>query len=177
MKKAVMCIVQNRGAAEAIVSQLQSAGFTSSDISVLFPNKEGTKDFAHEHNTKAPEGAVAGVGTGGVLGGTLGLLAGIGALAIPGVGPFIAAGPIMAALSGAAVGATVGGLTGALVGMGIPEYEAKRYEGRIKEGNYLISVHTDDSTQRQRAKEIFERAGCEDISSASEANAPRAANA
>src|SRR5580698_2208249 len=139
MKKAVMCIVQNRVAAESIVGQLLSAGFTNNDISVLFPDKAGTKDFAHEHSTKAPEGAVAGVGTGGVIGGTLGLLAGIGALAIPGLGPFIAAGPLLAALSGAAVGAAVGGIAGALVGMGIPEYEAKRYEGKIRKGNVLIS--------------------------------------
>lgn len=132
MKKAVMCIVQNQNQLEPVVGQLQGAGFSNNDISVLFPNKSGTKDFAHEHNTKAPEGAVAGAGAGGVLGGTLGLLAGIGALAIPGLGPFIAAGPIFAALSGAAAGAAVGGIAGALVGMGIPEIEAKRYEGKIK---------------------------------------------
>src|SRR6185503_9448246 len=117
----------------------QSVGFTPNDVSVLFPDKQGTKDFAHEHNTKAPEGAVAGAGTGGVLGGTVGLLAGIGALAIPGVGPFLAAGPIMAALSGAAVGATVGGIAGALVGLGIPEFEAKRYAGKVQGGNVLVS--------------------------------------
>jgi hypothetical protein len=177
MSQSVFCIAKTEGQAQRVVVDLKAAGFSNNDISVLFPDKTGTRDFAHEHNTKAPEGTATGAGVGGVLGGTLGWLAGIGTLAIPGLGPFIAAGPIMAALSGAAVGATVGGLTGALVGMGIPEYEAKRYEGRIKEGNYLISVHTDDSTQRGRAKEIFERAGCEDISSASEANAPRAANA
>src|SRR5580704_174170 len=163
MKKAVMCIVQNRSAAEIIVSRLQSAGFSNNDISVLFPNKDGTKDFAHEHNTKAPEGAIAGAGTGGVLGGTVGLLAGIGALAIPGLGPFIAAGPLMAALSGAAAGAAVGGITGALVGMGIPEIEAKRYEGKIKGGNLLISVHTESSDERTRAENIFKAAKADDI--------------
>src|ERR1017187_3651883 len=168
MKKAVMCIVQNRSKAESIVGQLQQAGFSNSDISVLFPNKEGTKDFAHEHNTKAPEGAVAGVGAGGVLGGTLGLLAGIGALAIPGFGPFIAAGPLLAALSGAAAGATVGGIAGALVGMGIPEIEAKRYEGKIKGGNLLISVHTETSEQQKRAEEIFKAAKADYICSTTE---------
>jgi uncharacterized membrane protein len=175
MSKAVFGIAKTEGQAQRIVVDLKDAGFSNNDISVLFPDKTGTRDFAHEHNTKAPEGATTGATTGGLLGGALGWLAGIGSLAIPGVGPFIAAGPIMAALSGAAVGATVGGITGALVGMGIPEYEAKRYEGRIREGNYLISVHTEDSTQSKRAKEIFERAGAEDISSAGEASAPREA--
>ncbi len=177
MSQAVFCIAKTEGQAQRIVVDLKSGGFSSNDISVLFPDKTGTRDFAHEHNTKAPEGTATGASVGGLLGGTLGWLAGIGSLAIPGIGPFIAAGPIMAALSGAAVGATVGGVTGALVGMGIPEYEAKRYEGRIKEGNYLISVHTEDSTQRGRAKEIFERAGAEDIASAGESSAPRAVNA
>ena len=175
MSKAVFGIAKTEGQAQRIVVDLKDAGFSSNDISVLFPDKTGTRDFAHEHNTKAPEGATTGATTGGLLGGALGWLAGIGSLAIPGVGPFIAAGPIMAALSGAAVGATVGGITGALVGMGIPEYEAKRYEGRIREGNYLISVHTEDSNQAKSAKEIFERAGAEDISSAGEASAPREA--
>jgi uncharacterized membrane protein len=175
MSKAVFGIAKTEGQAQRIVVDLKDAGFSNNDISVLFPDKTGTRDFAHEHNTKAPEGATTGATTGGLLGGALGWLAGIGSLAIPGVGPFIAAGPIMAALTGAAVGATVGGITGALVGMGIPEYEAKRYEGRIREGNYLISVHTEDSTQSKRAKEIFERAGAEDISSAGEASAPREA--
>lgn len=173
MKKAVMCIVQNQSQAESIVGQLQTAGFSNTDISVLFPNKDGTRDFAHEHNTKAPEGAVAGAGTGGVLGGTLGLLAGIGALAIPGLGPFIAAGPLLAALSGAAAGAAVGGVTGALVGLGIPEIEAKRYEGKIKGGNLLISVHTESSEEQKRAEQIFKTANAEDICSASESSVPK----
>jgi len=169
MSKAVFCIAKSQTQAEAIVDQLKMAGFTYDDISVLFPDKQGSKDFAHEHHTKAPEGAATGAGTGGVVGGTLGLLAGIGSLAIPGVGPFIAAGPIMAALSGAAVGAAVGGIAGALIGLGIPEYEAKRYEGKIRKGNILISVHTEDSTEASRVKEIFEQNNAEDISSTKEA--------
>ena len=131
----------------------------------------GSKDFAHKKNTKAPEGATAGAGTGVVLGGALGWLVGIGALAIPGLGPFIAAGPIMAALAGAGIGSAVGGLTGALIGMGIPEYEAKRYEGRVKDGGILISVHSDGSEWTKRAKEILERTGAQDISSAGESSA------
>lgn len=169
MEKAVFCIANSETQARSIVDQLKAAGFSNNDISVLFPDKSGTKDFAHEQHTKAPEGAAAGAGTGGVLGGALGWLVGIGTLAIPGLGPFIAAGPIMAALSGAAAGAAIGGLSGALIGMGIPEYEAKRYEGKIKEGNILISVHTDDSTERSRAKDIFTRAGADDISYTGEA--------
>jgi hypothetical protein len=173
-KQAVFCIAKSDVEAERIVSELKTAGFSNTDISVLFPDREGTRDFAHEKNTKAPEGAATGAGAGGLLGGGLGWLVGIGALAIPGVGPFIAAGPIMAALGGAALGATVGGLTGALVGMGIPELEAKRYEGKLKEGNILISVHTDDSDERSRAKDIFKRAGAEDISSTGESTPPKA---
>src|SRR5262245_55679850 len=169
MAQAVFCLAQTEAQAIAIVDRLKAAGFSANDISVLFPDKTGTKDFAHEHHTKAPEGAAAGAGTGGILGGALGWLVGIGALAIPGLGPFIAAGPIMAALSGAAAGAALGGLTGALIGFGIPEYEAKRYEGKLKEGNLLSSVHADDSTERDRAKTIFEEAGAEDISYTEEA--------
>jgi len=172
-KKAVICIASSETQAEAIVNRLKSTGFSNSDISVLFPDKRGTKDFAHEHHTKAPEGATTGASAGGVVGGALGWLAGIGALAIPGVGPLIAAGPIMAALSGAAVGAAVGGVTGALVGMGIPEYEAKRYEGKIKGGNILISVHSEDSEQTKRAKAIFEEFGAQDISTTGEADVPK----
>jgi hypothetical protein len=174
MKKAVMCIVQTVSQAESVVAQLQGAGFSNNDISVLFPDKQGSKDFAHAHSTKAPEGAIAGVGAGGAIGGTLGLLAGIGALAIPGFGPFIAAGPLMAALSGAAAGATVGGVTGALVGMGIPEIEAKRYEGKIKGGNMLVSVHTESGDERTRAEKIFKAAKADDICSVGEAGVPKA---
>jgi hypothetical protein len=168
MSKSIFCIAARDEQANRIIDSLKAAGFSNNDISVLFPDKTTTKNFAHEKNTKAPEGAVAGAGTGLAVGATLGWLAGIGMLAIPGVGPFIAAGPIMAALSGAAVGGTLGGLTGALVGMGIPEFEARRYEGRVKNGNILISVHSDDSDETSRAKKIFEEAGAEDISSAGE---------
>src|SRR4029077_4447626 len=135
------------------------------DISVLLPENIGTKEFGHEKHTKAPEGTTAGAGAGAVVGGTLGLLVGIGALAIPGLGPFIAAGPIMAALAGAGTGGVVGGLIGALVGMGIPEYEAKRYEGLIKEGRVLLSVHCDSSDWVKRAKNILERTGAQDVAS------------
>jgi hypothetical protein len=172
MSKAVFGLARDEGQACAIVEELQSAGFSNNDISVLLPDKAGTRDFAHEKGTKAPEGAVTGATTGGVLGGTLGWLAGIGALAIPGVGPFIAAGPIMAALSGAAIGATAGGITGALIGMGIPEYEAKRYEGKIRDGRILLSVHSEDSDTTRRAKDIFERRGVEDIATAGEESVP-----
>lgn len=171
MAKAVFCIAKTETQAISIVDQLKAAGFSGNDISVLFPDKSGTRDFAHERNTKAPEGAATGAGAGGVLGGALGWLMGVGALAIPGLGPFIAAGPIMAALGGAAAGAALGGVTGALVGLGIPEYEAKQYEGKLREGNILISVHAEDSTERNRAKTIFERAGADDISSSGEARA------
>ncbi len=177
--KAVIGLVSTQAQAESIVSQLQSAGFSTNDISALFADKSGTRDFAHEKNTKAPEGAVAGAGAGGAIGGTLGLLAGIGALAIPGLGPFIAAGPIMAALSGAAAGAAVGGIAGALVGMGIPEVEAKQYEGKIKSGNILLSVHVDDRDERSRAKKILEKSGAVDIATIGEesVSAKRAGNA
>lgn len=170
MSSAVFCIVKSSAQATQVVDRLKSAGFSNNDISVLMPDKSGTKDFAVDNATKAPEGAATGAGAGAVLGGGLGWLAGIGALAIPGLGPLIAAGPIMAALTGAAVGGTLGGVTGALVGLGIPEYEAKRYEGKIKGGNILISVHSDDSNETERAKEIFKAAGAEDISSAKEAS-------
>ncbi len=168
---AVFGIYPNRAALESGIMSLKDANFRNEDISVLFPENVGTKDFAHEKGTKAPEGAATGAGTGAVVGGVLGWLAGIGAIAIPGVGPFIAAGPIMGALAGLGVGGAVGGLTGALVGMGIPEYEAKRYEGRIKKGGILVSVHADSSEWARRAKDILERTGAEDISSTGEASA------
>src|SRR5580765_5244457 len=165
---AVFGIYPNRTSVESAVDALKAAEFRNSDISVLFPENSGTKDFAHEKSTKAPEGATTGAGTGALLGGGLGWLVGIGALAIPGLGPFIAAGPIVAALAGAGAGGALGGLTGALVGMGIPEYEAKRYEGRVKDGGILLSVHSDDSQWTKKAKEILERTGAEDISSTGE---------
>jgi hypothetical protein len=172
-KKAVFGIAKSESQAVMIADQLKMAGFTNNDVSVLFPDKQGTKDFAHEQHTKAPEGAATGATGGAVLGGALGWMVGIGALAIPGLGPFIAAGPIMAALAGAAGGAAVGGLTGALIGMGIPEYEAKRYEGKVKDGNILMSVHTEDGKERDRAKEIFVKGGAEDISYTGEASVSR----
>jgi heat induced stress protein YflT/ActD protein len=168
---AVYGIYATETAVEVAVDTLRAEGFRNTDISVLFPDNKGTKDFAHEKATKAPEGAAAGAGTGAVLGGALGWLVGIGSLAIPGAGPFIAAGPIMAALAGAGVGGTVGGITGALVGVGIPEYEAKRYEGRIKKGDILLSVHCDSSDWTKKAKRILERTGAEDVSSSGEASA------
>ena len=170
---AVFGIYPDRTRAENAVDTLKAANFRNTDISVLLPEGAGTKDFAHEKNTKAPEGATAGAGTGALLGGGLGWLLGIGALAIPGLGPFIAAGPIMAALAGAGVGGAVGGLTGALIGMGIPEYEAKRYEGRVKDGGILLSVHSDDATWTKRAKEILEHTGAQDVSSTVEATAEK----
>ena len=165
---AVFGIYPTYGAVDGAVESLRNSGFRNTDISVLFPENVGTKDFAMEKGTKAPEGATTGAGTGAVVGGALGWLAGIGALAIPGLGPFIAAGPIMAALAGAGVGGAVGGVTGALVGMGIPEYEAKRYEGRVKKGGILLSVHSDNSGWTARAKKILEHTGAEDISSTGE---------
>ena len=168
MSKSVFCIATTQGQAERIVEQLQAQGFAASEISVLLPDTSGTGDFGHVKSTKASEGVAAGAATGGLAGGALGLLAGIGALAIPGVGPFIAAGPIMAALAGMGVGGAVGGVTGALVGMGIPEYEAKRYEGRVVNGGILLSVHSDNSEWTSRAKTILEDTGAEDISSTGE---------
>jgi hypothetical protein len=162
--KSVYAIATSEARGNQIVDSLSKSGFSTNDISVLFPDKETTHEFSHEKNTKAPEGSVTGAATGGVLGGTLGLLVGIGALAIPGVGPLIAAGPLLAALSGAAAGATVGGITGGLIGLGIPEYEAKRYENRLAEGNILISILAETGDQVDRAKEILKNAGAEDIS-------------
>src|ERR1700726_3366136 len=168
---AVFGIYPNYASVENGVDGLKAAGFSNRDISVLFPQTAGSKDFAHEKGTKAPEGATAGAGTGVVLGGAMGWLMGIGALAIPGLGPFIAAGPIMAMLAGAGVGGAVGGVAGALVGMGIPEYEAKRYEGRVKDGGILLSVHSDSSDWTKKAKQILKRTGAQDISSSGEASA------
>jgi hypothetical protein len=153
------------------IETLESEGYRTTDISVLFPENQGTKDFAHEKGTKAPEGAATGAGSGAVVGGALGWLAGVGSIAIPGVGPFLAAGPIMAALAGAGAGGATGGLVGALIGAGIPEYEAKRYEGRIREGGILLSVHCDNSEWTSKAKDLLERTGADDVSSTGEAGA------
>ncbi|MGC1342087.1 MAG: hypothetical protein WA854_07165 [Candidatus Binataceae bacterium] len=172
-KKSVIGIAKTQSEAIVIADNLKAAGFTSNDVSVLFPDKQGTKDFAHEQHTKAPEGAATGAGSGAILGGALGWMVGIGALAIPGLGIFIAAGPIMALLAGAAGVAAVGGLTGALIGLGIPEYEAKRYEGKVKDGNILLSIHTEDSKERDRARKILEEGGAQDISYTGETSVPK----
>lgn len=169
--KAVFGIYSSRVGVESAVNALKAAGFRSSDISVLMPESVATREFAHEKHTKAPEGAATGAGTGAVIGGALGWLAGIGALAIPGVGPLIAAGPIVAALAGAGAGGAVGGIAGALIGMGIPEYEAKRYEGSINKGGILLSVHSESSEEVDHAKEILKSTGAKDISSTGEAKA------
>ena len=169
---AVFGLFKTRFQLEAAVDALRLSGFRTSDISALLPDAQSTSQVAHEKHTKAPEGALAGATAGGAVGGTLGLLAGLGLLAIPGIGPLIAAGPIVAALAGAGVGGAVGTLTGTLVGMGIPEYEAKLYEGKLKEGNILVAVHTEDSNERSRAKKIFEDCGAE-VSTTSEAGVPK----
>src|SRR5437764_2088967 len=168
---AVFGIYPDRLSTENAVAALREAHFRSTDISVLFPENSGTKDLAHEKNTKAPEGVATGATSGAVIGGTLGWLVGIGALAIPGLGPFIAAGPVVAALAGVGAGGAVGGIAGALIGLGIPEYEAKRYEGRIKGGGILLSVHSDNADWTKRAKQIMEDTGAQDVSSSSEAKA------
>ena len=168
---AVFGIYPDQLTAEDAVDSLKETGFRSTDISVLFPDNQGTKDFAHEKHTKAPEGAVAGGSSGAVIGGALGWLAGIGALAIPGAGLFIAAGPLMGMLGGIGVGGAIGGVTGALIGLGIPEYEAKRYEGRISRGGILLSVHCDDPEWSKRARNILYQTGAEDIASTGEAQA------
>jgi hypothetical protein len=167
-KTAVFGIYTTNQSAENAVNVLTKSGFPISDISVLVPETLGSRDMGTVKATKAPEGTTAGASSGAVLGGALGLLAGIGALAIPGVGPLIAAGPIMATLAGVGLGGVVGGVTGALIGLGIPEYEAKRYEGRIQKGGILLSVHCDTSDEIKQAKEVLERTGGEDISSAGE---------
>jgi hypothetical protein len=167
-KTAVFGIYSSTATAEHAVDTLTKSGFPISDISLLVPETLGSREMGTQKASKAPEGAAAGATSGAVLGGTLGLLAGIGALAIPGVGPFIAAGPIMATLAGLGVGGAVGGLAGSLIGAGIPEYEAKRYEGRLQKGGILLSVHCDTSVEIDQAKEILERTRAEDISSTRE---------
>jgi hypothetical protein len=168
--KAVFAIYSTRAGAEHGAEMLLSSGFSTSDISVLFPENLGSKEIGTEKSTKAPEGTAVGAGSGAVIGGTLGLLASIGALAIPGIGPLIAAGPIVAALAGVGVGGAVGGFAGALIGMGIPEYEAKRYEGRLQRGGILLSVHCETSEEIKRAKSVLEATRAEDVSSTSESS-------
>ena len=172
-KTQVFCIAKSRSLGEQIIERLQTSGFPTSEISILLPDTEGKHDIGHVKATKAPEGATTGAATGGVTGGVLGLLAGIGALAIPGVGPLIAAGPILAALSGAAVGGATGGIVGGLIGLGIPEIEAKRYEEKLRAGNYLIAVCVRDDDEEDRAKEIFEDAGAEDVTASSMSSTPK----
>jgi hypothetical protein len=168
MKRSTLALVDSEQQARTVVERLTSGGFSQDDISVLFADKSSTREFAHEKETKLPEGATIGAGTGGTLGGIVGLMAGLGSLAIPGLGPFIAAGPVMAALSGGAIGAGIGGIAGALIGLGVPEYEAKRYQGAVKEGGVLISVHTDSADRAKEAKRIFEESGAHDISTTNE---------
>lgn len=171
MSTSVFGIVDDQAQLHAIITRLDAAGFRRDDRSVVFPDTLSSHSLAHEKNSKAPEGTVAGGLTGAGIGGILGLLAGIGALAIPGIGPFIAAGPLLATLSGAAVGAAAGGLTGSLIGMGIPEYEAKRYEGYLREGKILIAVHADDSEWADKAKKLLVDAGANDVAVTSEESA------
>jgi uncharacterized membrane protein len=173
MKKAVIGVVDTRSQAEAVVDALQrEPSIGRNDISVVLPDTGASREFASEHHTRAPEGALAGAGAGGLLGGTLGLLAGIGAIAIPGVGPLIAAGPVLAALSGVAAGAAVGGISGALIGMGIPEDEARSYENKLRSGGILIAVHSESADTRRLARDVLRRAGAHDIDTTSEASLP-----
>jgi hypothetical protein len=173
MANAVYCMATSYEQAERIVDGLRQVGIPLSETSVLFPDKTGTRDFAHTNQTKAPEGATAGAATGGTVGGVLGLLAGIGVLAIPGIGPFVAAGPILATLSGVGIGGAVGGITGGLIGMGIPEVEAKMYEGKIRKGNILISAHAEDNDTLARARDVMKAFGAEDIHSWTTTKAPK----
>jgi hypothetical protein len=166
---AVFGIYATQDQVELAVDRLRTAGFRATDISVLVPENVGTKELAHVKHSKAPEGVAAGATSGAIVGGTLGWLVGIGALAIPGLGPFIAAGPIVALLAGVGAGATVGGVAGAMIGLGIPEYEAKRYEGLLKNGGILLSVHSDNHEWTKRAKGILEQTGAEHIAATGEA--------
>jgi len=171
----VVGLAASRALAESVVDRLCAAGFSHDDISVLLPDQAGTREFAHEQHTRAPEGITAGVTAGGAVGGTLGLLAGIGLLAIPGLGPLLAAGPLVAALGGAAAGGALGGVAGGLIGLGIPEHDAHHYESKVRAGGVLISVHVEDFDGAGRAEEILEAAGIEDISRTSKAPVPPAA--
>ncbi|HKY64565.1 MAG TPA: hypothetical protein VJR29_14255 [bacterium] len=168
MSKVVFCSVPDDAHAETVIARLQAAGFSNNQVSALFPERGKVKNLVLEKHSKAPEGAAAGGGTGGVIGGVLGWLVGIGSLAIPGIGPFIAAGPILAALSGAAVGAAAGGLIGSLVGLGVTELEAKKYETKLKEGEILISVHAQSGDEVEKARKIFADAGASDITETKE---------
>jgi hypothetical protein len=172
MATCVYCLTKTDAHAIRIANRLKASGFTANDVSILTPDRGGVRDLGHENSTKAPEGAATGAGTGALLGGALGWMAGIGALAIPGVGPLIAAGPILATLTGLAVGGTLGGVSGALVGLGIPEYEAKQYEGKLREGNILLCIHAKDSDEAKKARQILTEEKAESISTGSEAAVP-----
>jgi hypothetical protein len=172
MKKSVVGIVHTRVEAETLVACLKAAHFNDDAISVLLPDKEGTQDFAHSNSTKGPEGAITGVGTGGVVGGVLGFLACSAALVVPGIGPLIVAGPILSALSGAAIGATIGGLTGTLIGLGIPEYEAKMFEGKVRDGNILLAAHCETEDQLICAEDMFKHNKATDIHRVGEVPVP-----
>jgi hypothetical protein len=174
--KAVFGIYSEAARADFAVNELLKAGFSADDVSVLMPDRDGGRTLAHEKDTKAPEGTTAGVTAGGLVGGALGVLVGLGALAIPGVGPFIAAGPLVAGLAGLGAGGAVGGVIGALVGLGIPEYEAKRYEGRLKEGGVLLSVHCETAGEVLRAREVLSGSGATDIAVAGETAVSRHAD-
>jgi len=174
MSQVVFALTATQSQAIRVVSELKQAGFLEDDLSVLLPDKTGTRDFAHEQHTKMPEGTATGGVVGGLAGAFAGVLAGIGAIAIPGLGPFIAAGPILAALGGATVGGVVGGVAGALVGLGIPEIEAKAYEGKIRDGNILISAHCVDADHVKRAKDVLQRCGATNIVAGSEKSPPKA---
>jgi hypothetical protein len=166
---AVFGLFESRAQLQTAVEALRTAGFRPTDISVVgIDQSRGTHELGHELNTKAPEGAATGGAVGGAVGGVLGWLAGVGMIAVPGIGPLLAAGPIVAALAGIGAGATTGGLVGALAGIGIPEVEAKRYEGRIRSGRLLLSIHCDDGDWTDRAKEILKSAGAEDVASTRE---------
>jgi hypothetical protein len=165
---AVFGIYETQAQVERAIDELRREGFRAADISLLLPQNVGTKDLAHVKTTKAPEGTATGAASGAAIGGVLGWLVGIGALAIPGLGPLIAAGPVVAALSGVGAGAAVGGLTGALVGLGIPEYEAKRYEGLVRGGSILLSVHADDGSWARKAKQILQQTGGQSVASTGE---------
>jgi hypothetical protein len=173
--RAVFGIYSTTAETERAVNDLLQSGFSSQDVSVLMPDQQSTRDFALRKETKAPEGATTGATTGGVIGGTLGVLVGLGTLAIPGIGPLIAAGPLVAGLAGLGAGGAVGGFIGALVGMGIPEYEAKRYEGRVKDGGVLLSVHCETPGEVLRAKEVLKATGAADIAASTESAGARVA--
>lgn len=165
----VYCIAKSEAQLDSILDRLRRNGFSAYDVSILFPDREGKRDFAVANSTKAPEGATVGAASGAVLGGALGWLVGVGSLAIPGLGPLIAAGPILAALSGVAAGGALGGISGGLIGLGVPEYEAKLYEGKLRSGNILISVHVEHPDRAEEVRRIFTEENAADISSGTEA--------